>query len=48
MLLYEKGAAEVQDDELVTEYVFNLINLLKKCQKLAVENMVIACDERKI
>lgn len=48
MLLYEKWTGEVQDHELVTQYVFNLINLLKKCQKLAVENMVIACDKRKI
>lgn len=46
-LLFEKWTGEEEGNELVTEYVFNLMNRLKHCQELAVENMTEAREKRK-
>lgn len=39
MLLFEQWAGEGPECELITEYVFNLMNRLKRCHELTVENM---------
>ncbi|GBM53236.1 hypothetical protein AVEN_47439-1, partial [Araneus ventricosus] len=46
-LLFEKWAELGEEENPVTEYVFILINRLKKCQDLAIENMEKARDKRK-
>lgn len=39
-LLYEQWTGDNQEPKLLTEYVFGLMNRLKRCQKLANENMI--------
>ncbi|GBM81210.1 hypothetical protein AVEN_236422-1 [Araneus ventricosus] len=46
-LLFEKWAELGEEENPVTEYVFTLLNRLKKCQDLAIENMEKARDKRK-
>lgn len=45
---YEKWIGEEPDLELVTRYVFNLIDRLKRCRELTIENMVVTRDKIKI
>lgn len=45
--MFEKWTVEGQDHELVTEYIFKLINHIKRCQELAIENMVVVYDKQK-
>lgn len=47
-LLYEQWTDAEGEDKLVTEYVLDLINRMKRCQDLAIENMTIARDKRKV
>lgn len=47
-LLFEKLMADAEDNELVTGYVFNLTNRLKRCQDLAIKNMTLKREKRKV
>ncbi|GBM97181.1 hypothetical protein AVEN_153489-1 [Araneus ventricosus] len=46
-LLFEKWTEKVEEKNPVTQYVFTLINRLKRCQDIAVKNMERARDKRK-
>ncbi|GBN37736.1 hypothetical protein AVEN_155454-1 [Araneus ventricosus] len=46
-LLFEKWAELGEEENPVTEYDFTLINRLKKCQDIAIQNMERARDKRK-
>ncbi|GBL94043.1 Retrovirus-related Pol polyprotein from transposon 412 [Araneus ventricosus] len=46
-LLFEKWTEKGEEENPVTKYVFTLINRLKRCQDIAVENMERARDKRK-
>lgn len=48
MLLYEKLTEEDPVENSVVEYVFELINRMKKCQELAVKNMEDAKQKQKL
>ena len=47
-LLYEKWANVGEEETPVTEYIFTLINRLKRCQELAVERMETSRERRKL
>ncbi|GBO18324.1 hypothetical protein AVEN_271726-1 [Araneus ventricosus] len=47
ILLFEKWAELGEEENPVIEYVFTLINRLKKCQDLAIQNMEKERDKRK-
>lgn len=47
-LLFEKLMADAEDNELVTGYVFNLTNRLKRCQDLAIKNITLKREKRKV
>ncbi|GBN41644.1 hypothetical protein AVEN_239132-1 [Araneus ventricosus] len=48
MLLYEKITEEDEVENSVVEYVFELINRMKKYQELAVKNMEDAKQKQKL
>ncbi|GBN31286.1 hypothetical protein AVEN_219705-1 [Araneus ventricosus] len=48
MLLYEKLTEEDPVENCVVEYVFELINRMKKCQGLSVKNMEDAKQKQKL
>lgn len=45
--MHEKWTGETGDESLVTEYVLDLINQVKKCQELEIEKMALTRDDRK-
>lgn len=46
-LLFEKWTDSVEEETPVTEYVFELVNRMKRCQELAIERMEETRDKRK-
>lgn len=46
-MLFEQWTEECQDPELVSEYVFKLMNRLNRCQELAFKNMLVKREKRK-
>lgn len=48
MLLYENLTEPNEEENSVVSYVFELLNRMKKCQELAVENMQTAKEKQKL
>ncbi|GBM40214.1 hypothetical protein AVEN_183533-1 [Araneus ventricosus] len=48
VLLYEHWVKPQEEDSTVTEYVFDLINRMRRCQELAVTNTTEVRDKRKV
>ena len=47
-LLYEKCLEPAEENNNVVEYIFQLINRMKRCQELAIENMKQTQIKRKV